>query len=84
MIPFTLLTPFFFVALACILITIQIEVVNDLSLEQVIRKSFVMGRTFLWEPVQDSDAKAERRKQTDWIAMMERKSRLNTKKVRRR
>ena len=81
MIPFTLLTPFFFVALACILITIQIEVVNDLSLEQVIRRSFVMGHTFLWEPVQDSNAKAERRKQT---AMMERKSRLNTKKVRRR
>ena len=72
MIPFTLLTPFFFVALACILITIQIEVVNDLSLEQVWR-SFVMGRTFLWEPVQDSNAKAERRKQTGWIAMMERK-----------
>ena len=84
MIPFTLLTPFFFVALACILITIQIEVVNDLSLEQVIRRSFVMGRTFLWEPVQDSNAKAERRKQTDWIAMMECKRRLNAKKARRR
>ena len=32
-----------------------------------------MVRTFLREPIQDSDAKEERRKQTDWIAMMERK-----------